>query len=143
MTLYIPYNAFFFLRDDIDTNTDFYHIFSLCITFNSKRSCNTTASSWKKCYCKNISEQFKICKKATYLNNKFMEVRVKLRDLKRNSWNKENATANRKVPFLSVSIHGRWVLNCRDKMSQISITEPLQVETARKIIQTKNMIAVE
>lgn len=47
------------------------------------------------------------------------------------------------VSFLSVSIHGRWVLNCRDKTSQISITEPLQVETTRKIIQKKNMNAVE
>lgn len=53
------------------------------------------------------------------------------------------ARANTKVSFLSVSIHGRWVLNCCDKTSQISITEPLQVETARKIIQKKNMKAVE
>lgn len=53
------------------------------------------------------------------------------------------ALANTKVSFLSVSIHGRWVLNSRDKTSQISITEPLQVETVRKIIQKKNMKAVE
>lgn len=54
-----------------------------------------------------------------------------------------SSAANSKVSFLSVSIHGRWVLNCRDKTSQISITEPLQVETARKIIQKKNMKAAE